>query len=149
MPESTRARPVRILIIDDEVEVLRMVGLLLAENGFEVYTSASPFGATNLAVQVQPDLLIIDYLMPALRGPSLVDVMRRNPTCDRLPVLLYSAAPATLLEAAVREGAADDYLEKGGDLERLVDRVKQLLAASQHPSSGLGLGAKGADTRHA
>ena len=133
----------RLLIIDDDEQILRMLARLLSPRGFVVTVCSTPFGATNLAVETRPDLLVIDYEMPALKGPSLVDVMRRHPACQHIPVLLYSGADIELLRAAVRRGSADDFVQKSSTLEVLVGRIDRLLAQRNRATADLNAEASG------
>jgi chemosensory pili system protein ChpA (sensor histidine kinase/response regulator) len=130
---------VPILVIDDDPAVLRMLSRFLPLHGFVVTTTDTPFGATNLAAQVRPQLLIVDYEMPALNGVSLVEVMRHHPSCRDLPVLLYSGTDVAKLKEAVRRAVADDYVQKGQPLELLVQRVESLLARGGARVSASGL----------
>jgi CheY-like chemotaxis protein len=126
-PTSTSTGRGPVLVIDDDQEVLRMLTRFLGSRGFTVATTSTPFGATNLAAQIRPCVVLIDYQMPGLNGSSLSAIMRRHPACAGVPLLLYSASPVSVLENAVKEGLADGYFQKGEPVSKLVDQINHLV----------------------
>jgi DNA-binding response OmpR family regulator len=84
----------KVLIVDDDPDVLRMTERFLASRGVEVHTSPSPFGVSSIVLNERPDVVVLDVMMPALGGEALARFLRSLPDDDRPAILFYSAMPA-------------------------------------------------------
>jgi CheY-like chemotaxis protein/phosphohistidine swiveling domain-containing protein len=124
----------RVLIVDDELQVRRVVGLAFELEGFEVASAAD--GADGIA-QVQlfhPDVVIMDIMMPRVDGLTALSHLRQQPASANLPILLLSAkAESTDVTIGMRAGA-DDYITKPFELEDLVARASAAITAGHHPA---------------
>ena len=122
--------PEKILIIDDDLDTLRLVGLMLQKQGYLI--SAASNGAQGLAkaFEERPDLILLDVMMPDMDGYEVTRRLRKNPTTVSTPVLLFTAK--TQLDDKVMgfEVGADDYLTKPTHPTELQAHVKALLARS-------------------
>ncbi|MDH4163950.1 MAG: response regulator [Nitrospirota bacterium] len=110
----------KIMIIDDNEEVLRVTRAILEHEGYDVVTHHNGFGATNAIRANRPDLVLLDINMPALSGENLAPIIRENAHTNRVPVLFYSSNDEdSLLESVTRFGVAG-YICKGdsADLRR-------------------------------
>ncbi|MEL6338486.1 MAG: response regulator [Myxococcota bacterium] len=106
-------RNLRVVVVDDNEEQLRMVSRLLRMEGFEVETSMTPFGVSNLVRTFVPDAVLIDLHMPALSGDKILELLRKNFSI-RLPKLfLYSSADEADLKRLAEENGADGWIVKG------------------------------------
>lgn len=124
-PSSDPKRQRRVLIVDDSELLNRIVKVILTDAGYEVKCQTSPFGTCASIKRDQPDVVLIDYNMPGLRGDTIIDMVRR--AGFKTPMVLYSNAPeSTLRDAATRSGA-DAYIQKGVDPARLVDKLDAVL----------------------
>lgn len=118
-------RPIRVLVVDDDVEQLRLISRVLVRQGFEVETIDSPFGTTNLARRIRPDIILLDVDMPAIPGDQLVSVLRA-----RLPgtkIVLFSATDVDDLRFKSMEVAADGYLAKTFDGDQLREQISRFV----------------------
>ena len=116
----------RILIIDDDVAHLSSTRGLLEGDGYEVFTHTQGFGATNVARQLRPDLILLDVNMPGLSGENLIGVLQSNPKTRDLKVVFYSSNDEDLLRQAVKRFGAHGYISKGNPME-LRSKVEKFL----------------------
>lgn len=112
----------KVMIIDDNEEVLQVTRELLENEGYDVVVHQTGFGATSAIRANRPDLVLLDINMPALSGEALAPILGANEHTRRTPVLFYSSNDEdTLVESVSRFGVAG-YICKGniGDLRSKV-----------------------------
>jgi len=93
MASNGHATPTRrrILVVHDDPDVRLLVTLMLGAAGYEVDTAEDGYDAMIMLVDTQPDLLLLDFMMPDMDGWDVIDAVRANPeTCD-LPIVVMSA----------------------------------------------------------
>jgi CheY-like chemotaxis protein len=117
-------RPPRVLVVDDDPQLLSYLALALGGSGFVVETAADGSEALRRVAERPPDAVVLDVRMPGLDG---LEVCRRIRTGADLPVLLLTALTAEPDEVAGFEAGADDYLAKPFRLAELVARVRRLV----------------------
>lgn len=114
----------RILVADDDPAVLELVTLALRLEGFEVVAAHDGREAVELARRSDPDLVILDIMMPGVDGLSVCETLRTDPQLARIGIILLSArARADDRVAGLRAGA-DDYLVKPFHPDELIERVR-------------------------
>jgi DNA-binding response OmpR family regulator len=118
--------PRKVLVVDDDPLVLRILKDRLAEEGFLVSTTSSAFGATQLVEEQVPDVVIIDVMLPALPGNRIAALVRDRMGSKGVKILLYSGKDASELEELAKESGADAWLRKSDDYDLLVEKVKSL-----------------------
>jgi two-component system, OmpR family, phosphate regulon response regulator OmpR len=132
-----------ILVVDDDVRLSALLSRFLAENGFRVTTAQDAREAREQLNFLQPDLLVLDIMMPGESGLSLTEALRREHTM--LPVLLLTARGAPEDRIAGFEAGADDYLPKPFEPNELVLRIRAILRraapAAPAPAGPVPLGA--------
>ncbi len=102
-----------ILVVDDDLRLRRLLQRYLAENGFRVTTADDAADARAKMRSLQPDLLVLDVMMPGETGLSLTEALRRDKA--DVPILLLTARGAPEDRIAGFEAGADDYLGKPFD----------------------------------
>src|SRR5579862_4147561 len=119
--------PTRILIIEDDKDIVELVRYNLAHEGYQV--SSVPDGATGLAQvrKLPPDVLLLDLMLPKLSGLEVCKEIRRDPALNRLPILMVTARGEEADRVVGLEMGADDYVTKPFSPRELVARVKALL----------------------
>lgn len=123
----------RILVIDDHPEIVRVIERLLAPQ-HDIYTASNGEEGLARVREVRPELVISDVMMPKLSGFQLVDILRKDPATERLPVLLLTArADGRDRVRGLRRGASD-YLVKPFLPDELKARVTNLLRAQHYES---------------
>ncbi|MGO3127210.1 MAG: hybrid sensor histidine kinase/response regulator [Luteimonas sp.] len=130
MPNSANASG-RILVVDDQPANLRVVSSLLSRHGYEVQTA--PDGAEALAMleSRQPDLLLLDMLMPNMDGFALLARIKQNPDLLRLPVVFLTVAQDRELLLRAFDAGAVDYVTKPFMPEELLARVNAHVGLKQ------------------
>jgi len=121
----------KILVVDDEPRVVRLVSEVLKAVGYQVIAAASGEPAIEMVALEQPDLVLLDILLP--RGPDGYEVCRRIREFSEAPVIMLTAKAQ---ESDVLHGfdvGADDYLTKPFSAKELVARVKAVLRRTQRP----------------
>ena len=116
---------VKILLADDEPAITRELGPFLQRNGFEVAIARDGDEALALASHFQPDLIVLDVLMPKLDGRAVCRRLRESGNWT--PVIMLTQVGASAERALSLEEGADDYLNKPFDPIELVARIKAVL----------------------
>ncbi|HEV8307800.1 MAG TPA: response regulator [Methylomirabilota bacterium] len=119
--------PPRILVADDNPMNLDILQTRLAAHGYEVITAADGEAALALARAAQPDLVLLDIMMPKLDGLDVCRQLRADPALPFMPVILVTAKGDSKDVVAGLEAGADEYLTKPVDQAALVARVKSML----------------------
>jgi two-component system phosphate regulon response regulator OmpR len=129
-----------VLVVDDDQRLRSLLQRYLAENGFRVTTADNAADARAKMRFVQPDLLVLDVMMPGETGLDLTESMRRE-RAD-VPILLLTARGAPEDRIAGFEAGADDYLPKPFDPYELVLRIRAMLrrVAPPEPAGPVQLG---------
>lgn len=116
-----------IVAVDDDLEVLETVGRVLERENFEVTLASSGEQALKLLEKRQPDLVILDIIMPGMDGIAVCRQIRANPRLTALPVLFLTAKGSTDDVVEGLDAGADDYVVKPFELAELRARVHALL----------------------
>lgn len=121
----------RILVVDDDPDILQFVRLNLELDGFEVELAGGGREALEKAAASPPDLMLLDVMMPEIDGLTVLRRMRSDPPTANIPVIVLTAR--SLAEDRVKglDLGADDYITKPFDLEELIARVRTVLRRSQ------------------
>lgn len=117
----------RILIVDDEPEVVELVEFNLLQAGFDVVTANDGAEALKKARSALPALVILDLMLPELDGLEVCKTLRRDPVTAATPIIMLTAKAAEIDRVLGLELGADDYLTKPFSPRELVLRVKKLL----------------------
>ena len=113
-----------IMVVDDDREILRMLNRILELEGYDVATVTNGRAAVTLLDKYQPDLVILDIIMPELDGFQVLDLIRQR---SEVPVIMLTAKrEVTTLRDALVIGA-DDYIRKPFRTRELVARIKAKL----------------------
>jgi phosphate regulon transcriptional regulator PhoB len=131
--ESASQPMTRVLIIEDDKDIVELVRYNLAHEGFQV--SAVSDGASGLAQakKTPPDVLLLDLMLPKLSGLEICKEIRRDVSLNRLPILMLTARGEEADRVVGLEMGADDYVTKPFSPRELVARVKALLRRSTPP----------------
>ena len=121
----------RVMAIDDEVEILRLLKNILEEEGYDFVGATSGDAAFSLLRECQPDLIILDIMMPGLDGFQVLELIRRN--SDVPVIMLTGRGEMTALRDSVEIGA-DDFVRKPFYPLELVARVRAKLRRTAQKS---------------
>lgn len=118
----------KILIVDDDRDTLRLVGLLLQRKGYEIIAAERGGQGLEKIFEELPDLILLDVMMPDMDGFEVLRQVRGNPKTSNIPVIMFTAKTQVEDKVAGFEAGADDYLTKPTHPSELTARVKALLA---------------------
>ncbi|MBI2331734.1 MAG: response regulator [Chloroflexi bacterium] len=118
----------RILIVDDDVDTLRLVGLMLQRQGYQVIAASNGSQGLTKAFEERPNLILLDVMMPDMDGYEVPRRLRKNPATASIPILMFTAKTQLDDKVAGFEVGADDYLTKPTHPTELQAHVKSLLA---------------------
>ncbi|MFT4755709.1 MAG: two-component system alkaline phosphatase synthesis response regulator PhoP [Vicingaceae bacterium] len=117
----------KILIVDDEADILEIVGYNLKKEGFDVFTAENGKKAIEIAIEVNPDLIILDVMMPEMDGMETCYQMRNIPALKDTLVTFLSARGEDYSQIAGFDAGADDYITKPVKPRVLVSKIKAIL----------------------
>ncbi|MGH2704652.1 MAG: response regulator [Actinomycetota bacterium] len=124
---------IRVLVVDDEPQILRALRTSLEARGYEVLTAARGGDGLRLLSSSASDLLILDLGLPDLDG---VEVLRRARGFSEVPVIVLTVRDAQSDKVAALEAGADDYVTKPFGMEELVARMRAVLRRAVPEGSG-------------
>ena len=121
----------KILIADDEPNILMLTSIMLEDAGYETIMAKNGTQAIERALKDKPDLIITDIVMPEKDGFEVCKTLRANKNFTNVPIIILSAIGDEFNKITGFEGGADDYITKPFNLEELRSRVQTLLLRSK------------------
>jgi pilus assembly protein CpaE len=126
----------KILIIDDDLDTLRLVGLMLQRQGYQISAATNGQQGLDKAFEEDPDLILLDVMMPDMDGYEVTRRLRQNPSTIETPILMFTAKTQLDDKVIGFEVGANDYLTKPTHPTELQARVKALLARMSEKRGG-------------
>ncbi len=117
----------KILLVDDEPDILEIVGYNLEKEGFQLFSAKNGIEAIKIAEREQPHLILMDVMMPDMDGIEACERIRRNTNLSRTVIAFLTARGEDYSQLAGFEAGADDYITKPIKPKVLVSKVKALL----------------------
>jgi len=117
----------RILVVDDESYILHILDFSLGAEGFEVVTAPNGEKAVEKAKQLQPDLIVLDIMMPVLDGYETCRRLKQQPETKEIPVLLLTAKGREVDKRLGFDVGAVDYIVKPFSPSRLIERIEEII----------------------
>lgn len=117
----------RILVIDDDPAISELVAINLEMAGYDVTQAPDGIKGQALAVQLLPDLIMLDLMLPKVDGFTVCQRLRRDERTSNIPILMLTALSQTQDKVEGLNAGADDYLTKPFELEEMLARVRALL----------------------
>ena len=121
----------RILILDNDVSVLRAAAIFFEAHGYEVVTSGSAADFEKLLEREMPDLALIDVSMPDTTGDTLVGKIRRRLGYRCCPLLFWSSKPPEQLEELVRSSGASGFISKSWTSTAILEQIQAFSARNE------------------
>jgi len=117
----------KILLVDDEEDIIKMNMLRLSELNFHVISANDGKEGIEKAEKESPDLILLDVMMPRMNGLETLTRLKSNPTTSRIPVIMLSGVgQKTALDKAMSSGAVD-FIDKPFNAEMLMEAIKKNL----------------------
>jgi len=117
----------KILIVDDEKDILEFLSYNLQKEGYEIYTANNGVEGLEVAINQKPELIILDVMMPEMDGIETCEKMRSEESLDNTLILFLTARSEEYSELAGFSAGADDYITKPIKPKLLISRVKAML----------------------
>lgn len=117
----------RILLIDDEVDILEFVKYNLERDGYEVFTAPDGAAGIKCALEVKPHLILLDMMMPIMDGIETCQAIRKSPELSNVMVVFLSAVGNEDTQLQGYNAGADDYISKPIRMNILRSRIKAIL----------------------
>jgi pilus assembly protein CpaE len=127
--------PEKILIVDDDVETLRLVGLMLQRQGYEIAAASNGTQAISMAQSELPDLIVLDIMMPDMDGYQVTKQLRAMSETTTTPILMFTAKSQVDGKVAGYDAGVDDYLTKPVHPAELIAHIKALLSRTRNRPS--------------
>jgi two-component system alkaline phosphatase synthesis response regulator PhoP len=121
----------KVLVVDDEPGVVKMVRYLLEKNSFTVVSANEGEEGVRLAAQEKPDLILMDIMMPVIDGNEATRRIRENEATRQIPIIMLSALGQEGDVAKSLELGAMDYIVKPFHPQELMERVKKILGEKE------------------
>ena len=128
----------RVLVVDDESDVTELLQYRLEQEGYRVATLNDPLGFVVKVREFEPDLMLLDIMMPELSGIQLCRIVRADPSMKDIPVIFLSARGEVEDRIKGLEAGAEDYVSKPFNINELILRISKMLKRSGAPSQPSG-----------
>ncbi len=122
----------KILIVDDEPNILRLIGYSLEVAGYEIVTAKTGVEALKVVELEQPELIVLDVMLPDMSGLDICQQLRKKPQTTDLPIIMLSARAQVADKVEGLKAGADEYVTKPVDAEEMTARVAALLERREH-----------------
>src|SRR2546425_2007473 len=118
----------RVLVVDDDPEIVELfVDVLERDGRFEVKTASSGYDAGMLTQEFNPDLLILDYMLPDINGNVVCQTIRQNPAFEHVKIIIVSGVVNQDEINDLLKAGADEFVKKPFNIEKLIERIGELL----------------------
>jgi len=117
----------KILVVENDPDLLYILEEVFKEEGYECMMCKEVLDILPLARECQPDLILLDYILPNINGGELCNQLKREADTQAIPVIIYSAAPLAFL--SLDNYGCDFFIPKPFDLDYLIERIKILVPA--------------------
>lgn len=122
-----KKKDIKILLVDDEQDILEIVGYNLSQEGYQVFTAVNGVEAIEKARAEVPHLILMDVMMPKMDGMEATEAIRKIPELSNVIIAFFTARSEDYSQVAGFEAGADDYITKPIKPKLLVSKVKALL----------------------
>jgi DNA-binding response OmpR family regulator len=120
-----RSKKKKLLVIDDEPDILEFLKVILEEEGYTVVTSDKDDYLEQVYNDIPPDLILLDMLLSGKDGREIVKYLKMQEKTKHIPVIMFSAHPGA--REFARQAGADDFVAKPFEIDLLLNKVAQYL----------------------
>jgi len=129
-PDAIETGKTKVLVVDDDPEIVELfVDVLERDGRFEVQTANTGYTAGIKTNEFKPDLIILDYMLPDVNGNVVCKTIRENPQFANTKIIIVSGVVNQDEIADLMKSGADDFVKKPFNIEKLIERIGQLVAA--------------------
>jgi DNA-binding response OmpR family regulator len=120
--------PKKILVVDDEVDLVKTIQFALEAEGYQVLVSYNGEDALNQSRKENPDLILLDLMLPKLDGYKVCRLLKFDEQYKHIPILMLTAKTQQKDRLLGMETGADEYITKPFDMEKLTEKIKAYLS---------------------
>ena len=126
LSSTIKRKPVNILVIDDDPKILEMMSAILESEGYGVLRARQAMEGIDLAIEIQPDLILLDLLLPDISGFEALERLKLHPTAKNIPVIIFTARSLTEEDRARLNAKIRGVIQKGKSLrEALLTEIRK------------------------
>jgi len=122
----------KILVVDDDAELVELVSFNLKQAGYSIGTASNGVEAIKKTHSLEPDLIVLDVMMPELDGFAVCEILRRDTATATVPIMMLTALSSELGRVAGLGSGASDFVTKPFSPRLLVQRIAELLQKSSN-----------------
>lgn len=115
----------KILVVDDDIDILSVMEILLSMKGFDVEVTSKGENTFPKIESFKPDLILLDVLISGHDGRAICKQLKANPDTSNIPVIMFSAHPGAA--ATIADYGADDFIAKPFDVNNLMKKINTQL----------------------
>jgi len=117
----------KILIVDDEIDLLRVTAFRLKNFGYDILTASNGQEALELIRKDPPDLILLDLRIPLISGYEVCKKLKSDNKLKTIPVIIFTASVAGDLAGKMADIGADDFISKPFESQELLEKIKKLI----------------------
>lgn len=125
----------KVLLADDSVTIQKVVGIIFANEGYDLTTVSNGDDAIRKAVEIKPDVMLVDALMPGKNGYEVCREVRQNPALSHVAIMLMTGAFEVVDEDKNRLSGADEFITKPFESQTLIDATNRMIALTAQRAS--------------
>jgi Response regulators consisting of a CheY-like receiver domain and a winged-helix DNA-binding domain len=126
MSQTTMWKRKKVLLVEDQTDLLELLRVQFKEEGFATATAADGVEAVRKARALAPDLIVLDVMLPRLDGFAVCELLRKDAATKHIPIIMVSGLTGQLPRCAGIEAGATDFVTKPVTPQTLVARVRQI-----------------------
>ena len=120
----------KILVVDDEPQIVRLLTLRLKAKNFDVISAYDGYQCAQVAKAELPDLILLDIKMPLGGGIKAYETMKNTVSTSKIPVIFITAFPSVEVRKLVMDMGAEDFVSKPFNSDQLIDKINKILKIS-------------------
>jgi DNA-binding response OmpR family regulator len=117
----------KILLVDDEAPIRRILSDRLKDSGYEVYEVIDGYEAIRSANELLPDLILLDLMIPRLEGSMVCKALKENAKTRKIPVIIFTAFGQDEAIKKVEDAGADKFITKPFSIKNLINTINEML----------------------
>ena len=134
MSQTSFLKRRKILVVEDEPDFLELLRIHFKEEGFAIATAKNGVDAVRKARSLQPDLILLDVMLPELDGFAVCEILRNDAATASIPVIMVTGLCGQLTRCAGIESGATEFVTKPTSPEFIVSKVKETLLSRPVPA---------------
>ena len=118
---------IKILVADDSITIQKVIGIIFGGDEYSLTVVDNGKAAVDKAREINPDILLIDALMPGMTGYEVAEAVRSTPSLAAKPILILTGSFEPFDEEKAKKSGADDFIAKPFESQHIITKVRELL----------------------